>query len=307
MQVGKRLNLRKDSRQQSAMEYLMTYGWSILIIAIVLAALFSLGVFGNANLEPRAQPNSCRVYRPNGAGTTTNINLEGVCNGELPEYVTYFNGNSAWVTLPNAAEPLSAQTITFWMDTYSLPTGTNYPAAFGGFPLGGSNAQGGAGFQWNGGNWYYEIYNSVATAYIQVSGSYTPVNTWTFVAVSWNGTASANAMAIYINGALVVTGPGLLGNLVWTRTCQFCIGYGNRNPPFNGTESNFQVYDTNLDANTIRGLYLEGIGGAPVSPQYLTGWWPLNGDDNDYSGNNNNGVPTNTVFVSAWTSGYTPP
>ena len=32
-------------RAQSAMEYLMTYGWAILIIAIVLGALFSLGVF----------------------------------------------------------------------------------------------------------------------------------------------------------------------------------------------------------------------------------------------------------------------
>ena len=30
------------------MEYLMTYGWAILIIAIVLAALFSLGVFSGA-------------------------------------------------------------------------------------------------------------------------------------------------------------------------------------------------------------------------------------------------------------------
>ncbi len=30
---------------QSAMEYLMTYGWSILILAFVLAALFELGVF----------------------------------------------------------------------------------------------------------------------------------------------------------------------------------------------------------------------------------------------------------------------
>jgi hypothetical protein len=32
-------------RSQSAMEYLMTYGWAILIIAVVLAALFSLGLF----------------------------------------------------------------------------------------------------------------------------------------------------------------------------------------------------------------------------------------------------------------------
>ena len=33
-------------KAQSAMEYLMTYGWAILIIAVVLGALFSLGVFG---------------------------------------------------------------------------------------------------------------------------------------------------------------------------------------------------------------------------------------------------------------------
>ena len=35
----------QSRRAQSAMEYLMTYGWAILIIAVVLVALFSLGVF----------------------------------------------------------------------------------------------------------------------------------------------------------------------------------------------------------------------------------------------------------------------
>jgi hypothetical protein len=35
---------------QSAMEYLMTYGWAILIIAVVLGALFQLGIFGAANV-----------------------------------------------------------------------------------------------------------------------------------------------------------------------------------------------------------------------------------------------------------------
>jgi hypothetical protein len=35
------------------MEYLMTYGWSILIIAVALAALFSLGVFNSTNESPK--------------------------------------------------------------------------------------------------------------------------------------------------------------------------------------------------------------------------------------------------------------
>ena len=37
-------------KAQSAMEYLMTYGWAILIIAVVLGALFSLGVFSGNSL-----------------------------------------------------------------------------------------------------------------------------------------------------------------------------------------------------------------------------------------------------------------
>ena len=68
--------------------------------------------------------------------------------------------------------------------------------------------------------------------------------------------------------------------------------------------SNFQVYNTSLDASSITTLYQEGIGGAPVSPQYLVGWWPLNGDTNDYSGNNNNGQVTNLAFSSQWQGGY---
>jgi len=35
-------------KAQSAMEYLMTYGWAILIVAVVLGALYSLGVFNGA-------------------------------------------------------------------------------------------------------------------------------------------------------------------------------------------------------------------------------------------------------------------
>ena len=42
--------MQKRIKAQSAMEYLMTYGWAILIIAVVLGALFSLGVFSGSSL-----------------------------------------------------------------------------------------------------------------------------------------------------------------------------------------------------------------------------------------------------------------
>ena len=39
---------KASAKAQSAMEYLMTYGWAILIVAVVLGALYSLGVFNGA-------------------------------------------------------------------------------------------------------------------------------------------------------------------------------------------------------------------------------------------------------------------
>ncbi len=41
----------KNLKLQSAMEYLMTYGWAILIIAVVMVALFSLGILGGNPLS----------------------------------------------------------------------------------------------------------------------------------------------------------------------------------------------------------------------------------------------------------------
>ena len=41
-------------KAQSAVEYLMTYGWSILIIAVVIASLIELGVFNSVNASPSA-------------------------------------------------------------------------------------------------------------------------------------------------------------------------------------------------------------------------------------------------------------
>ena len=76
---------------------------------------------------------------------------------------------------------------------------------------------------------------------------------------------------------------------------------------FYATVSNVQIYKTALDANTVKYLYMEGIGGVPVSPQYLVGWWPLNGDTKDYSGNGNNGVPHLISFNGTWTKGYSTP
>ena len=38
----------KNKRAQAALEYLMTYGWALVIIAIVAAALFAMGIINPA-------------------------------------------------------------------------------------------------------------------------------------------------------------------------------------------------------------------------------------------------------------------
>jgi len=47
------------NKAQTAMEYLMTYGWAILIIIVVVAALYSLGVF---SVKPSVVCSPCFSY-----------------------------------------------------------------------------------------------------------------------------------------------------------------------------------------------------------------------------------------------------
>ena len=88
---------------------------------------------------------------------------------------------------------------------------------------------------------------------------------------------------------------------------QITLGYGGGIGSIDGYISNFQIYDASLPTNDIKALYQEGIGGAPIKIQNLVGWWPLNGNANDYSGNGNNGVPNGVTYTSNWYSGYSVP
>ncbi|HVC58523.1 MAG TPA: LamG-like jellyroll fold domain-containing protein [Candidatus Acidoferrales bacterium] len=63
-----------------------------------------------------------------------------------------------------------------------------------------------------------------------------------------------------------------------------------------GTIANFQMYNTALSGPQITTLYSGGIGGIPVAPSNVVGWWPLNGNANDYSGNGNSGIAYNISY-----------
>ncbi len=127
------------------------------------------------------------------------------------------------------------------------------------------------------------------------------VNKWYGI----TGTYDGSTFNIYINGALngqLVTSPAN----TFSNNGQLYIGRGT-DGSFNGKISNVQIYNISLSANEVQALYIGGIGGAPLVLQNLVGWWPLNLDAQDYSGDNINGATSNVVYSSGWTSGYTPP
>jgi len=143
-------------------------------------------------------------------------------------------------------------------------------------------------------------------------------NTWYFVTLTYN--QQAQTEKLYLDGNLVGEDTGVSYGL-WSGCSGYvqlgvgytgghCItpSYCNINTAnLDGYAANLQFYNTSLSSSEVNTLYQEGIGGVPIDLQNLVGWWPLNGNANDYSVNKNNGQINNVVFISNWENGYTPP
>jgi len=277
-------------KSQSAMEYLMTYGWMLLIIVVVVAVLLSLGIFNPSNLSGKAQPGSCQVVRPNGPGTIQDIGLSGLCSGELPEYVAKFNGVSSYISLPVSFSG-GQFTATGWF--YAGSTSATEAYGIIGF---GQQANQGFVLYLNPGNLVYLNINFIYGPHT----SYIP-NSWNFVTVEWDGTSAK----ISINGGAFVSTAG--ASPIATSGSNYLGILTAGTYYLNGQLADIQIYNTSLSQAEIATLYGEGIGGAPTYPQRLVGWWPLNGNPNDYSGNEYNGNAFAVSYTSTWTSGYSAP
>ncbi len=293
-------------RLQSAMEYLMTYGWAILIIAVVLGALFQLGVFNAGTFAPRAPPGACQVFRPNGPNSAHFINLEGVCNGELPQYVGVFvnpTTTTSWSSYASASNTQilsgNTATITYWVYPEAIG-GNNYCALAVSYHQGCS--QGAVLCVDNSSGSLRPRFENWCNDGTPSSGPTIQLDQWNFMA----GTLSGTTLTLYLNSyqypAITLGAPSI------SSTDILNIGIEDGGSPAGvGMIAGIQIYNTSLSANEIQYLYTEGIGGAPLNLQNIVGWWPLNGNANDYSGNNNNAVPSGVTYTNQWAGGYTPP
>ncbi len=198
--------------------------------------------------------------------------------------VAQFNGASSYISIPDssALDP-SSITVSVWV---------NIGASTGGCP----------GIVAKGGNSQYQIYQTSGTGvdpFVYTTaglwdGFSTPgtLNTWAQYVFTYNS-ASGQMIPYYDGqaGSIATTSGGIAST-----SNPLYIGYMSGCGYFQGDIANLQIYSSALSANAIKSSYQEGITGAPVTIQNLAGWWPLNGNSNDYSGNGNNGVSTNVAF-----------
>ncbi len=278
---------RSFIKNQSAMEYLMTYGWAILIIAVVLVALFQMGVFNSANFAPKAQPGSCQVFK-----TVASTSLEGTCNNELPQYVASYTSASNSIISVGNTPTSNPMTISLWIYPIAAT-----PGGWTGLYL---RCQGyGDGLSMVNNALYFDNTNQPTN---EPSTLYPTYNTWNFATLTING----DVATFYLNSDTPQSFTAA-SNFPNTQIDASIGSYCFSGRSFWGDIANVQVYNTSLSQNDITSLYREGIGGAPQNTQNLVGWWPLNGNANDYSGNNNNGAATNVIYTGSWTSEYSAP
>ena len=157
---------------------------------------------------------------------------------------------------------------------------------------------------------YAQYADPSGTVYTRGSTKAVSLNTWEFLSLTWNG--SDKALSIYLNGENVGTNNTLYTAPLKPTAHSAYVGSANGsvylgNYILYGDLADVQLYNTSLSQNSVSAIYSEGIGGAPINLQNLVAWWPLNGNANDYSNNDNSGTATGVLYTTNWESGYTQP
>lgn len=305
---------------------------SILVSAIIIIAIAVIAVavlIGNnptqsgtgnstasTTVAPLGSPSgTCHVLRPYGPGSSNMISLAGDCNNYLPQYVAQFSGNDTYIQIASPTSvlrPASEVSAFAWIH---VATPMNHSNGIINYLSG--NQKNGYGIYWGPGTGYPQ-YTVIAFAGngSAGSGAYSAAlnpSTWHMVGLTYNGTSvcvwldtEAPACGHPVLTSNGIVSEGNMGPLSYTNA-SFYIGRGWNNYTFDGSIADVQIYSTSLSANQVHALYNEGIGGVPINLQSIVGWWPLNNNTKDYSGNNNNGTSVNLSFNSSWMSLYTAP
>jgi hypothetical protein len=208
--------------------------------------------------------------------------------GSLNRLTASFSGSASNIIAKNSLTG-SQLTVTLWVKPSSTLGSAATRMVFN--SVGTNNL----GFGFVTGNTYMTEEISIGSNIYTLSANRIALNgnAWSFVAVTvGNSVANVYTGQSGNVSTAVVAGPYSLSQLQLG-------GTGG----FSGNMSNVQVYNTVLAPGQISQIYLNGLGGTPISNASLAGWYPLNGNANDYSGMSNNGAAANIIYYKL--AGYT--
>ncbi len=119
----------KNNKGQSALEYLMTYGWALVVIVIVIAALFAFGVFntpknctqtGGQMLIKNYDFNSGLIQLQITNGTPNTVEITGF---DSTTGIDSWSGGDPWVT-HTSSDLAKNDTNTFFLVPSSALSGS---------------------------------------------------------------------------------------------------------------------------------------------------------------------------------------
>ncbi len=209
----------------------------------------------------------------------------------------YFNGANGYVDVGNSPSlNLNGDFSIFaWVNYASFATGNYWEHAIIAKDVGG-----GSNNKWmfsvtsQTGGTHFEYYVAPSGPSQELNG-----NAWNVVLGSWNLlgiTKQGSTFTFYRNGQPdgTVTNSNSLPSVV---AADAKLGFAEA-AYFNGELADVQVYGAALTAGQALQLYQQGMSSPPIVTANIVGWWPLNGNVNDFSGQGNPSSPNAITYNS---------
>ena len=300
----------------------MPYVLPLLVAAVLVASgIYALG--GSQNAHAAAAPaGACHVVRSQQSAL-----LAGNCTGGLPKYVASFDGyssNASYIFSQTNMTINKSFTVSFWMMPYRVGNGlrgSRYSEDLvdvynntGEFPQMYTEWRGNGMFNLN-------ICGEKSANSTENCTESFAVENWTDKWVYIDEEYDNGSFAVYANGVPIFSSANTVNssahNYSWSQAVKniriskskvyislfVAFAPNTMDSEFDGDMSNVQIYTKMLSGSQVKRLYNGGIGAVPIDPAHLAGWWPLNGNANDYSGNGYNGVlngRTSFTALAGW-------
>jgi hypothetical protein len=213
-------------------------------------------------------------------GTANAVSYISGVNGQFGQSAV-FNGSSSYILSSVASTATDNFGVSMWVNPFTLPQ-------LGAFICNGGDVTGGCDGWWLGvangggrsGSMLQALYPCVA--WINTGYTFPSANTWYHVVM----TRVSGVLKFYVNGTMTSnttysTNP--IAPVTETR-----MGANNGARYFNGAIDDVAIFNRALTSYDVMQLYTQGR---------ISGYWKLNGNSIDYSGNGSHGTDTSVTYV----------